>query len=48
MCGLEAYVDAVVGTPEVEHRKRTTVAVELVTKVCIQHGSLSSWDITYR
>jgi len=35
MCGLEAYADAVVGTLGVEHRKRTTIAVELAAKVCI-------------
>lgn len=34
MCGLEAYADAVVGTLNVEFRKRTTIAVELVAKVC--------------
>jgi len=34
MCGLEAYADAVVGTLGVEHRKRTTIAVELAAKVC--------------
>ncbi|EMD36973.1 hypothetical protein CERSUDRAFT_114880 [Gelatoporia subvermispora B] len=32
MCGLEAYADAVVGSLGVEHRKRTTIAVELVAK----------------
>ena len=32
MCGLEAYGDAVVGSLGVEHRKRTTIAVELVAK----------------
>lgn len=35
MCGLEAYADAVVGTLNVEFRKRTTIAVELVAKVCL-------------
>ena len=33
MCGLEAYADAIVGTLNVEFKKRTTIAVELVAKV---------------
>ncbi|KAI0752733.1 pleiotropic drug resistance ABC transporter [Daedaleopsis nitida] len=32
MCGLDAYADAIVGSLGVEHRKRTTIAVELVAK----------------
>ncbi|EJD42304.1 pleiotropic drug resistance ABC transporter [Auricularia subglabra TFB-10046 SS5] len=32
MCGLEEYADAIVGTLGVEHRKRTTIAVELAAK----------------
>ncbi|KAH0589276.1 hypothetical protein H2248_005039 [Termitomyces sp. 'cryptogamus'] len=32
MCGLEAYGDATVGSLGVEHRKRTTIAVELAAK----------------
>ncbi|KAI0342389.1 pleiotropic drug resistance ABC transporter [Trametopsis cervina] len=32
MCGLASYADAVVGTLNVEMRKRTTIAVELVAK----------------
>ncbi|KAF9242313.1 ABC-2 type transporter-domain-containing protein [Melanogaster broomeanus] len=32
MCGLEAYADAVVGSLNVEHRKRTTIGVELAAK----------------
>ncbi|KAG6819856.1 hypothetical protein H0H93_007942, partial [Arthromyces matolae] len=32
MCGLEAYGDAIVGSLSVEHRKRTTIAVELAAK----------------
>ncbi|KAG6850300.1 hypothetical protein H0H93_015242 [Arthromyces matolae] len=32
MCGLEAYGDAIVGSLGVEHRKRTTIAVELAAK----------------
>lgn len=34
MCGLEAYGDAIVGTLSIEHRKRTTIAVELAAKAC--------------
>ena len=33
MCGLSAYADAVVGTLNVELRKKLTIAVELVAKV---------------
>ena len=33
MCGLTAYGNAIVGTLNVEFRKRTTIAVELVAKV---------------
>jgi ATP-binding cassette subfamily G (WHITE) protein 2 (SNQ2) len=33
MCGLEKYADAVVGSLSVEHRKRTTIGVELAAKV---------------
>ncbi|KAI0693726.1 pleiotropic drug resistance ABC transporter [Cytidiella melzeri] len=32
MCGLTAHADAIVGTLNVEMRKRTTIAVELVAK----------------
>ncbi|KAG1809243.1 P-loop containing nucleoside triphosphate hydrolase protein [Suillus variegatus] len=32
MCGLEAYADAIVDSLGVEHRKRTTIAVELAAK----------------
>ncbi|KAG1745080.1 ABC-2 type transporter-domain-containing protein [Suillus paluster] len=32
MCGLEEYADAIVGSLGVEHRKRTTIAVELAAK----------------
>lgn len=32
MCGLDHMADAVVGTLGVEHRKRTTIAVELAAK----------------
>ncbi|KAF9531189.1 ABC-2 type transporter-domain-containing protein [Crepidotus variabilis] len=31
-CGLEAYADAMVGSLGVEHRKRTTIGVELAAK----------------
>jgi len=34
MCGLEKYGDAIVGSLGVEHRKRTTIGVELAAKVC--------------
>jgi len=37
MCGLEAYADAIVGTLNVEYRKRTTIAVELAAKVRLSH-----------
>ncbi|KAI9448645.1 ABC-2 type transporter-domain-containing protein [Russula earlei] len=32
MCGLENFADAIVGTLGVEHRKRTTIGVELAAK----------------
>ncbi|EPQ50781.1 pleiotropic drug resistance ABC transporter [Gloeophyllum trabeum ATCC 11539] len=32
MCGLEDHADAIVGTLGVEHRKRTTIGVELAAK----------------
>ncbi|KIJ13672.1 hypothetical protein PAXINDRAFT_170181 [Paxillus involutus ATCC 200175] len=32
MCGLEAYADAIVGSLGVEHKKRTTIGVELAAK----------------
>ncbi|KAG0700792.1 ABC-2 type transporter-domain-containing protein [Suillus ampliporus] len=32
MCGLEDYADAVVGSLGIEHRKRTTIGVELAAK----------------
>lgn len=32
MCGLEDYADSIVGTLGVEHRKRTTIGVELAAK----------------
>jgi ATP-binding cassette subfamily G (WHITE) protein 2 (SNQ2) len=32
MCGLTAYADAIIGTLGVEHRKRTTIGVELAAK----------------
>ncbi|KIK80835.1 hypothetical protein PAXRUDRAFT_157584 [Paxillus rubicundulus Ve08.2h10] len=32
MCGLEAYADAIVGSLGAEHRKRTTIGVELAAK----------------
>lgn len=33
MCGLEGVADASVGSLGIEHRKRTTIAVELAAKV---------------
>lgn len=38
MCGLEAYADAIVGSLGVEHRKRTTIGVELAAKVRLFRG----------
>ncbi|KAI0827349.1 pleiotropic drug resistance ABC transporter [Trametes gibbosa] len=54
MCGLEAYADAIVGSLGVEHRKRTTIAVELVAKPSLIFldeptsglDSQSAWAIT--
>ncbi len=47
MCGLEKYADAIVGTLGVEHRKRTTIGVELAAKVCEEtfRRTLSDSDI---
>ena len=36
MCGLEAYADAIVGSLGVEHKKRTTIGVELAAKVYLR------------
>lgn len=33
MCGLQDYGDAAVGSLGIEHRKRTTIGVELAAKV---------------
>ena len=44
MCGLEKYSDAIVGTLGVEHRKRTTIGVELAAKVC---NKLATFIQTY-
>ena len=33
MCGLEGFADAIVGSQGVEHKKRTTIGVELAAKV---------------
>ena len=35
MCGLTAFGDAVVGSLNIEYRKRTTIAVELAAKARI-------------
>jgi hypothetical protein len=35
MCGLQDYADAIVGSLGVEHRKRTTIGVELAAKVSL-------------
>ena len=35
MCGLEDFADAIVGSLGVEHKKRTTIGVELAAKVCL-------------
>ncbi|OCB87187.1 hypothetical protein A7U60_g5703 [Sanghuangporus baumii] len=32
MCGMEEYGDAIIGTLDVEHRKRTSIGVELAAK----------------
>lgn len=32
MCGLEKFADAIVGSLGVEHKKRTTIGVELAAK----------------
>lgn len=44
MCGLEAYADAIVGSLSVEHRKRTTIGVELAAKVCVKQSSTPYYD----
>ena len=46
MCGLERYADAIVGTLGVEHRKRTTIGVELAAKVstAMLRSGLSNGD----
>ena len=48
MCGLEKYADAIVGTLGVEHKKRTTIGVELAAKVCKSNfrSTVSDGDIT--
>ncbi|OJT05939.1 Brefeldin A resistance protein [Trametes pubescens] len=54
MCGLASYADAIVGSLGVEHRKRTTIAVELVAKPSLIFldeptsglDSQSAWAIT--
>lgn len=46
MCGLERYADAIVGTLGVEHRKRTTIGVELAAKVRKQRFILPYLTVT--
>jgi len=36
MCGLVDHADASVGSLSIEHKKRTTIGVELAAKVCYQ------------
>ncbi len=38
MCGLEEFADAMVGTLGVEHKKRTTIGVELAAKASFMKG----------
>jgi len=33
MCGLESFAEALIGSLGIEHRKRTTIGVELAAKV---------------
>jgi len=33
MCGLENFAEALIGSLGIEHRKRTTIGVELAAKV---------------
>ncbi|KAK0449820.1 pleiotropic drug resistance ABC transporter [Desarmillaria tabescens] len=56
MCGLEAYADACVGSLSIEHRKRTTIGVELAAKPALLLfldeptsglDSQSAWAIMY-
>ena len=44
MCGLEKYADAIVGSLGVEHRKRTTIGVELAAKVRNEEPHLNASD----
>ncbi len=39
MCGLSAVADASVGSLGIEHRKRTTIAVELAAKVFVSSSA---------
>lgn len=56
MCGLEVYADACVGSLSIEHRKRTTIGVELAAKPALLLfldeptsglDSQSAWAIMY-
>ena len=44
MCGLEKFADAIVGSLGVEHRKRTTIGVELAAKVSKEEPNLRFSD----
>lgn len=46
MCGLQEYADAVVGTLNVEYRKRTTIAVELAAKVGVFNTLFAQFNQT--
>ena len=41
MCGLVEYADASVGSLNIEHKKRTTIGVELAAKVRYQPNAES-------
>lgn len=50
MCGLERYANASVGSLSTEHKKRTTIGVELAAKVCptfLKVKFLKAWEFFY-
>jgi ATP-binding cassette, subfamily G (WHITE), member 2, SNQ2 len=51
MCGLEAWADAIVGSLGVEHRKRTTIGVELAAKprllLFLDEPTSGAWLVDY-